>query len=158
MKSQNPLIKPRIKNGSKPTYQDQRLALNNMINASILPLCNKIDTSFLPTISTQRKTKSTRNPLIKQRETKASDQQSKRLLREIRVIRDRSQRSVVVDILNGNGDRRSMEARGRKIYEMRERESCEPESVALGDLMKWEKESKVRVRGIERREKQILKY
>ena len=29
-----------------------------------------------------------------------------------------------------------MEARGRKIYEMRERESCEPESVALGDLMK----------------------
>ena len=29
-----------------------------------------------------------------------------------------------------------METRGRKIYEMRERESCEPESVALGDLMK----------------------
>ena len=107
-----------------------------MIDASILPLCNKIDTSFLPAISTQGKTKSTRNPLIKQRETKASDQQSKRLLREIRVIRDRSRRTVVVVILNGNGDRRSMEARGRKIYEMRERESCEPESVALGDLMK----------------------
>ena len=38
--------------------------------------------------------------------------------------------------IGGGGDRRSMEARGRKIYEMRERESCEPKSVAFCDLMK----------------------
>ena len=59
MKSQNPLIKQRIKNGSKPTYQDRRLALSNKIDASDLPLCNKINISFLLAISTQRKTKST---------------------------------------------------------------------------------------------------
>ena len=43
---------------------------------------------------------------------------------------------MVVDILNGDGDRRLMEARGRKIYEIRERERCKPERVAFYDLMK----------------------
>ena len=60
--------------------------------------------------------------------------------------------------IGGGGDRRSMEARGRKIYEMRERESCVPKGVAFCDLMKWEKEGEVRVKGTKRREKQILKY
>ena len=46
MESQNPLIKQRIKNGSIPTYQDQCLTLSNKIDASSLPLYNKIDTSI----------------------------------------------------------------------------------------------------------------
>ena len=58
MKSQNPLIKQRIKNGSIPTYQDQRLALSNKIDASGLPLYNKIDTSIQP----KKKKTSKKNP------------------------------------------------------------------------------------------------
>ena len=38
LKSQNPLIKQRLKKGSKPTYQDRCLPLCNKINASNLPL------------------------------------------------------------------------------------------------------------------------
>ena len=59
MKSQNPLIKQRIKNGSIPTYQDQCLALSNKIDASGLPLYNKIDTSIQPK---KKKKTSKKNP------------------------------------------------------------------------------------------------
>ena len=137
MKSQNPRIKQRIKNGSKPTYQDRRLALSNKIKTSGLLLCNKIDTSFLPAISTQRKTKSTSFNLKPTNQTTRN--KGKRSTIGEALARDRSRWLVVVDILNGDGDRRLMEARGRKIYEIRERERCKPERVAFCDLMKWEK-------------------
>ena len=139
----------RIKNGSKPTYQDRCLALSNKIDASGLPLCNNEKQRQAINDQTMR------NPLINpiQPETHWSTQFNLKTTRNKE--RKRKKERAVAMVIGGCGDRRLMEAWGRKIYEIRERESCEFERI---DLMKWEKESEVRVRGTERREKQILKY